>query len=57
MIPMYIINYDYTDCMDYMDPDVHGPQNAVKHKMICMRDLACTFILIKFIYIYIAVLI
>ena len=53
MIPMYIINYDYTDCMDYMDPDVHGPQNAVKHKMICMRDLACTFILIKFIYIYI----
>ena len=31
------------------------PKNAVKHKMICMRDLACTFILIIYIYIYIAV--
>ena len=28
MIPMYIINYDYTDCMDYMDPDFHGPQKC-----------------------------
>ena len=24
------IGYDYTACMDYMDPDVRCPQNAVK---------------------------
>ena len=28
------------------------PKNAVKHKMICMRDWACTFILIKYKYKY-----
>ena len=36
---MTSIGYDYTACMDYMDPDVRSPQKGIKLSHLLIQIL------------------